>query len=177
MKLSFGIAAVIFAGLALTACEEAVFDNEAAQGVIESAKIPLSGEQVILTPEQITCGEKKGLWVVDQIEGGGALGRLTDAGRALQFGDDIRMGDRKFSGPYVQLSGAHSVNVEKFKTMSDEKPDSKIVEAKLSVALNHECFTKRVQLLGIDRGDFSEDVDVRVRLRNRDGWRVDSVLH
>ena len=177
MKLPFQIASVIFAGLFLTACEEAIFDNEAAQGVIEAAKIPLGGEQVILTPEQITCGEKKGLWEVDQIDGAGAIGRLTDAGRKLEFGDDIRMGDRRFSGPYTQLSGSHSVKVQKVTSMVDENPDGKVVTAKLGVVFEHECFTKPVALLGIDRGDFSEDAEVRVRLRNRGGWKVDSVLH
>jgi hypothetical protein len=177
MKFLFKLGPVLLAAFLMTACDDGVFDNEAAQDVIEGAKIPLSGEQVILTPEDIVCGGKKGLWVVDQIDGGGAVGRLTDAGKALQFGDDIRMGDHRYSGPYTQLTGSHSVKVLKVDSMTDEKPNAKIVEAKVGVVMDHECFRKPLVLLGIDRGDFSEDVDPRFHLRRGNGWVVDQVLH
>jgi hypothetical protein len=177
MNVLFRGAAVAIVGLVLTACDDGVFDAEAAQGVIESTKLPLSGEQVLVTTEQVTCGEKKGLWIVDQLEGGGAIGRLTDAGRALQFGDDIRMGDHKFSLPYTQLSGAFDVRVQKMNSLTDESPEAKIADASLGVVVTHDCFAQPLRLLGVDRGDFSEDVSPRIRLRRRNGWAVDSILH
>ncbi len=177
MKLELQIAVVTLAALSLAGCDEAVFDNGAAQGVIESAKLPLSGEQALISPDQILCGQKKGLWIIDQRDGGGALGRLTDAGRALAFGDDIRMGDGKYTQPYVQLGGSFAVKVQKFVQLSDETPNAKIAEAKLGVIVKHECLEKPLPLLGIDRGDFSEDANPRVRLTHRNGWIADQVLH
>jgi hypothetical protein len=177
MKFPFQIAALALAGISLAGCDSGVFDNEAAQGLIESSKLQLSGEQVLVTPEQVICGEKKGLWLIHQMEGGGAVGRLTEAGRALEFGDDVRMGNHKFSNPSIQLHGSFNVKVQKFVQMTDEKADAKIAEVKLGVVVKHACFEKPLTLLGIDRGDFSEEAAPRVRLRQRNGWMADQILH
>ena len=178
MKCSFQLVCLTLAGLCLTGCDSGVFDEGAAQGVIESGKVQLNSEVVLLTPAQVTCGEKKGLWIVDQLEGGGgAIGRLTDSGRALNFGDDVRMGDRRFTNPYVQLNGSFALKVKKVDNMTDDGVDAKIVEAKAGVVIDHECFDKPLPLLGIDRGDFSEDADPRFHLQQRNGWTMDQLLH
>jgi len=177
MKSLFPVASLLLSGLFLTGCDSGVFDEVAAQGVIEATKLQLSGEQVLVTPDQVLCGEKKGLWTVDQIDGGGAIGRLTEAGRALDFGDDLRMGDHKFSNPYIQLHGYFNVKIQKSGKLTDENADVKILEAKTGVLVKHECFEKPLPLLGIDRGDFSEDAAPRIRLRQHNGWTADQVLH
>jgi hypothetical protein len=177
MKSQLQIAVLALAGLSLAGCESGVFDDAAAQSLIESSKIPLSGEQALITPEQVLCGEKKGLWIIDQRDGGGALGRLTDAGRALEFGDDVRMGDYRFTNPTVQLHGNFNVKVQKFVKLTDENPTVKVAEAKLGVIVKHECFEKPLSLLGIDRGDFSEEAAPRVRFRQHNGWTPDQILH
>jgi hypothetical protein len=179
MKRLFQITAVLVAGLALTACDDDIFDELSAQQILDEAgKIQLRGEQVILTPDQVTCGEKKGLWVVDLMDSGDYIARLTAEGRALQFGDDIRMGDRHYSGPYTQLSGALEVHVNRIDKITDEKPNAKIVEAKVGVKIDHECFKEHpLPLLGIVRGNFSEDADPRFRLRQKSDWVVEQVLH
>jgi hypothetical protein len=115
--------------------------------------------------------------VVDQIESGGAVGRLTDAGRALHFGDDIRMEDGKFSGPYSQLSGTFRVKALKIEEITGDQPDLKIVDAKIGVVIDHPCFTKPLPVMGIDRGDFSEDTAPRLRMRQKGDWLVEQVLH
>jgi hypothetical protein len=177
MKFQWQTAVLALAGLLLTGCESGVFDDAAAQVLIESSKLALSGEQVLLTPDQIICGEKKGLWIIDQTDGGNPVGRLEATGRALLFGDDVRMGERKFSNPYVQLRGDFDVKIQKFIKMTDESANVKVAEAKLGVIVKHECFAKPLPLLGIDRGDFSEDAAPRIRLRMRNGWTTDEVLH
>jgi hypothetical protein len=177
MKSSFQSASLALAGLLLTGCDSGVFDDAAAQSLIESSKLPLSGEQVLITPEQILCGEKKGLWIIDQTDGGNALGRLEAPGRDLLFGDDVRMGDHKFTSPYVQLRGDFNVKIQKFIKLTDENADVKVAEAKMGVILKHECFPAPLPLLGIDRGDFSEEAAPRVRLRQHNGWATDQVLH
>jgi hypothetical protein len=177
MKSRFKIMIVLAGGLFMASCDDGVFDDEAAQGVIQASKLQLSGEQVLLTPDQVNCGEKKGLWTVDQIDGGGAIGRLTDAGRALAFSDDVRMGDRRFTGATVQLHGEFNVAVKKINSVTDESANVKNVDAKLGVIVKHDCLAKPLPLLGIDRGDFSEDASPRIRLRQRNGWTVDQILH
>lgn len=177
MKCPLSIAPLIVAGLLLAGCDSGVFDDEAARALIESTKLKLSGEQVMVTPEQILCGQKKGLWIIDQTDGGNALGRLEAPGRDLLFGDDVRMGDHKFTNPYVQLRGDFDVKIKKFVKMTEENADVKVVEAKLGVIVKHECFPEPLPLLGIDRGDFSEEAAPRVRLRQHNGWTTDQVLH
>jgi hypothetical protein len=145
--------------------------------IIEARPLALSGEQALLTPDQVTCGEKRGLWLVSQIDGGGAIGRLTGAGQALNFGDDVRMGDRRFPNPCVQLRGDFPVKVKKVLSVQDETPEVRIVEAELGAVVKHECFSAPLPLLGIDRGDFSPEAAPRIRLRQRRGWQVDQILH
>ena len=177
MKSALQIALLLVAGLLLSGCDSGVFDDAAAQALIESSKLALSGEQVQLTPDQVLCGEKKGLWIINQADGGNALGRLEAPGRELLFGDDVRMGDHRFTNPYVQLRGDFDVKIQKFVKMTDQNADVKVVEAKLGVVINHECFLEPLPLMGIFRGDFSEEAAPRIRLRQHNGWTADQVLH
>lgn len=177
MRFLFQVGVVVAAGMLLAGCESGVFDDQAAQALIESSKLALSGEQVLLTPEQVLCGEKKGLWLIDQTDGGNALGRLEAPARELLFGDDVRMGDHKFTNPYIQLRGDFDVKIQKFIKLTEENAYVKVVEAKLGVIVKHECFPQPLALLGIDRGDFSEEAAPRIRLRQHNGWRADQVLH
>lgn len=177
MKLWIQLAAVLASLLLQTSCEDEYFDDDTARIVIEKDKLPLSGEQVFLTPDQVICGEKKGLWLIDQLDSGGGIARLTSQGRALEFGDDVRMGDHKFTNPYVQLQGKFPVKLEQVKKVTDQGTDAKIVEARIAVIVNHECFEQPLRLMGIERGDFSEDALPRVRLRLRGAWTADKVLH
>ncbi len=177
MKLRLPILAVLVAGLLTTACGDDTYDEGDAKQTVENGKITLSGELVIVTPDQILCGEKRGLWNVDQLDSGGAIARLTAAGQALKFAEDIRMGDGRYSGPYTSMRGSFPVKVTKLDKVIDEKPDVKVVEGKMGVVIENECFDKPVNLLGINRGDFSEDFPPRVRLVNHGNWAVDQLLH
>ena len=149
----------------------------AAAWLIDSSTVKLGGEQVLISPDQISCGERKGLWVVDQQESGEGIGRLQPAGRALMFSDDVRMGDHRFSNPYVQLRGTFDVKVSKIVTIADENESSKVIEVKLGIIVKHPCFTEPLPLLGIDRGDFSQDAPPRLLLKMKGDWTVDQVLH
>ncbi|MEO5926301.1 MAG: hypothetical protein ABIR70_20940 [Bryobacteraceae bacterium] len=177
MRPSLLILTVLAAALVLTACGDDVYDDGAAKATVEGAKIALSGEPVILSPDQVLCGEKQGLWDIDQLDSGGARGRLTAAGQALKFAEDIRMGDGKYSGPYTSMLGSFSLKVLKLDKVIDEKPDVKIVEGKMGVVIDHTCFAKPITLLGTNRGDFTEDFPPQVRLVKRGGWTVDQLLH
>lgn len=167
----------VFLAAFLAGCGDDVFRPEDAQSTIESGNLSLNGEQVLLSPSEVTCGEKRGLWIVSQIDGGGAVGRLTGEGRDLGFGDDVRMGDRKYSNPYIQLRGSFPLKVQQITSMVDENPDVKVIEAKAGVVISHSCFPKPLPLLGIARGDFSEDAAPRIRLRHHNGWTADQILH
>jgi hypothetical protein len=177
MKSPFRIAALALAGLLLTGCESGPFDDQAAQALIDSLQARLEWRTSLGRPRRVLCGEKKGLWTIDQQDGGTPIARLEAPGRALPFGDDVRMGDHRFTDPYVQLHGDFNVKVKKLVKMTDENASTKTVEANVGVIVKHECFKKPLPLLGIDRGDFSQDAAPRIRLRQHNGWTVDQILH
>jgi hypothetical protein len=175
MRLSFNIVTLLSLALLLSGCEDGPFDLEAAQGAIEGTMVALTGEQVMVTYDQVTCGAKKGLWSAPQT--GGGLARLTAAGSQLNFSDDVRLSDQHFTQPVVQLRGNFRLKVLKLVAMKDESPNAKIVEAQLGAVIDHECFGQPLTLLGIDRGTFSQDTNPRVRLRLRGDWVPDAILH
>jgi hypothetical protein len=166
-----GTVVLVAASLGLGGCHE-VTDQE----IIEGSVLPLRGEQVVLTPEQVKCGEKARLWIVEQIEGAGAVARLEPAGREL-FGDDVRMGDRRYSGPVAQVLGDGKLKIKKISNVTLDGTSEKVVTASAGVEVKHSCFPAPLPLLGIDRGDFSQDAEVRIHMRNDGGWRADQVLH
>lgn len=146
------------------------------QAIIEARKVNVSGEQVAITPDQVLCGEKQGLWKIEQ-QNSGALGRLTAEGRALGFGDDVVMGDTHFRDPFAMVSGPQQLKVAKVTQVTEEDASSKTVTASIGVAIKHSCFANPLPMHGAEGGAFSQDVEVRVHLRNQSGWEVDSIRH
>ncbi|MEO8097096.1 MAG: hypothetical protein ABI811_05300 [Acidobacteriota bacterium] len=176
MKLWIQFALVPLA-LLLSACEAGPFDGSQAHGVLQSKPMELDGEQVVITPEQITCGEMKELWTVDQVGSSGAIGRLSAAARKLQFSDDIRMGDPAFRNPYVQVKGTFDVEVKSVAELIDIDPQTKEIEAIMGVKINHPCFTSPLPLMGVRHGVFSQTTNPRFLFKLRNGWTVEKILH
>jgi hypothetical protein len=166
---NFRLAVAVGAALAVCGCAKK--DDTS---VIEAATISLQGEQVVMTPEQAICGEKEGLWKIEQT-GYGATGRLTPAGRQL-FADNVEMGDRRFSGPVVPMTGEGKLKVVQISNVT-ESTAVKVVTARVGVVLKHACFPDPLPLLGSDRGQFTEATEPQIRLRDDDGWVVDRILH
>ncbi len=157
--------------LALAGCA-----GETTADIIERHPLPLRGEHVLLTPEQVRCGEKAKLWTIVQVDGGGARARLERDGQVF-FADDVRMGEQRYRGPVAPLAGDFPVKVKKIREVTPDGPSVQVVAAELGVILNHSCFTKQLPLLGIADGDFSLDAPPRIRLREHNGWTADTILH
>jgi hypothetical protein len=163
-------ARLVTATLALVALAGCGSDPAA---ILERDKVSVSGEQVAITPDQVLCGEKEGLWKIEQ-QSRGAVGALTPAGRALGFADDVIMGDTRFRDPYAMVTGDRQLKVTKVTQAVDDDPTTKTVTASIRIVMKHSCFDKPLPMHGAQYGAFSQDVDVRVRLKN---GAVDRILH
>jgi hypothetical protein len=161
----------VLAFVALTGC-----GSSNPTKILQSGKVAVAGEQVVITPDQVLCGERAGLWKIEQGDRG-ALGRLTPEGRALGFADDVVMGDSHFSDPYAQLSGSEPLKVAKVTQVVDDDPTTKTVTASIGVVIKHSCFDKPLPMHGAEAGAFSQDAEPRVRLKKQSGWKIDRILH
>ncbi len=144
--------------------------------IIENRRVDVSGEQVTITPDQVLCGEREGLWKIQQDTSGGR-GRLTPAGRALGFADDVVMGDTRFTDPYAQISGAQQLRVANVTQVTDNDPSTRTVTASVGVVIPNACFDGPLPMHGAEGGGFSQQAAPQVRLRNNSGWTVDRILH
>jgi len=161
--------------LTLAGCGSGGFD---VAGVLESRPVKLDGEQVILNPEQVDCGTRDDLWNIAPLGDGRAVGRLTQKGRDLHFGDDIQIGDPTVGTPYAQLHGAFSLKVNQPGSVRDEDDWDKQADAKVSVKIDHSCFQANPPvLMGILHGQFDQTASPVFHFRLDKDWQVDKVVH
>jgi hypothetical protein len=73
-----------------------------------------------------------------------SLGRLTQKGRDLQFGDDIQI---VAPNPYVQVRGSFSLKALQIGTITDSDAFTKTMEAKVGVRIDHKCFQDNFPVL------------------------------
>ena len=164
--------------LILSGCASADFSKNTAKSVLEANPVQLNGEQLLLSDEQLACGDREELWHLTQLGSGRAVGRLTDAGRALQLSDDVRVGEAGSVGPTVQVTGKFALRALQVPSLQDEGKRSKVVEAKTVVVVKHACFKQPLPtLLGIRRGVFTATANPIFRLRLRENWAVEELLH
>jgi len=159
----------------LTGCAATPFDEDDAAFAVKNTPVQLSGEQVLLVDDQLACGDREDLWHLTPLGGGREIGKLTDKGRALQFSDDVRFEPNV--GATVQVSGKFSLRVSQVVSMHDEGENTKFLEAKTRVVVDHSCFGHSPVLLGIRHGEFTASANPRFRLRLRDEWAVSELLH
>ena len=162
----------------LTACSEPSFDGNTARVVLEAAPVPLNGEQIVLNEEQLKCGNDNDLWVITQLGAGHSIARLTDEGRKLQFSDDVRVGEAGLGRSVVQVRGKFALRTLETPSIEEDGKQAKVVEAKVGVVVDHECFKRPLPaLMGVRKGEFSTTTDPMFRLRLRETWSVEALLH
>jgi hypothetical protein len=166
------IVAGTFGFALLTACS-AGFD---AASVLEDAKVNVNGEQVVVTTDQVLCGEREGLWRIQQ-QSQGALGRLTPEAHALGFADDVVMGNTRFSEPFAQVGGMQQLKVSSVSAVTDDDAATKTVSASVGVVIKHSCFENPLPMHGAEGGSFSQRAEPRFQLKDQTGWKVDRILH
>ena len=179
MMKCFPLLFVLLVLLLLAGCASSGFNKSMAKDVLEANPVQLNGEQLLLSDEQLTCGDREELWHLTQLAPGRAIGRLTEAGRALQFSDDVRVGAGGSVGPTVQVTGKFGLRALQVPALQDEGKRSKVVEARTGVVVNHACFKYPLPtLMGVRRGEFTAAANPMFRLRlQQENWTVEELLH
>jgi hypothetical protein len=161
--------------LTLAGCGGGGFDPN---GILESHPLRLDGEQVMLNGDELDCGAREELWNINPTGEGTAVARLTQKGRDLQFGDDVRIGEPGIPAPYAQLRGSFSVKVLQVGTIHDDDAFTKRADAKVGVRIDHPCFQNYLPvLMGIRHGQFSASTNPIFRFKMDGEWMMDQILH
>ena len=158
--------------MALAGCGGNGFDPN---GLLESHPVRLDGEQIVLNTTQVECGAQNDLWTVTPMGDGRSLGRLTQKGRDLQFGDDIQIVS---PNPFAQVRGAFPLKVLQGGTIQDSDAFTKTMEAKVGVRIDHKCFQDSMPvLMGIRHGEFTSAANTVFRFKLENEWQFDQIIH
>jgi len=175
LKNAAKLQVVFLACLILAGCCGGGFDL---RGVLESRPVRLDGEQVVMDQGQLDCGARDDLWNISPLGDGRTVGRLTQKGRDLHFGDDIQIGDPVVGMPYAQLHGSFSLKMYRAGSIRDVDEWSKLADAKVGVKIEHSCFEANpLVLMGIRHGQFDLTVNPVFRFKLDQEWQVDQVVH
>lgn len=176
------IAAVCAAGLAITSagCGEGDFNWGKVQHIIEGNPFHIDAEYVMLNGDILQCGVDQDLWEqpppLKGLPGEHATARITDKARALKFSDDVSIGDMR--QPYVQIRG--DFNLLAMDIRNDREgpdPNTKLVEVKLGVKIDNTCFPNPLVLMGVHKGNFTQDYNPVLLFRYDNGWQLDRIMH
>jgi hypothetical protein len=145
-------------------------------GILESAPVRLDAEYVMLTSNQLQCGSQEDLWEAPAQSGDRSTARLLPKGRALNFADDVSVGDMR--QPYVQIRGDFPLKVvDIVNTKDGADKDSKSMEAKVGVIFQHTCFPTPLPIMGVRKGNFTQESAPVFQFRNNGGWQLEKVAH
>jgi len=126
----------------------------------------------------LDCGARDDLWNISPLGDGRTVGRLTQKGRDLHFGDDIQIGDPVVGMPYAQLHGSFSLKMYRAGSIRDVDEWSKLADAKVGVKIEHSCFEANpLVLMGIRHGQFDLTVNPVFRFKMDQEWQLDQVVH
>jgi hypothetical protein len=128
---------------------------------------------------QLECGVQSELWEAPaQVSQDRSTARLTAKGRELNFGDDPAI-EPSFHHPYAQVRGPFSLQVDEVSGVRDgEADDTKLVDAKAGIKLQHACFSNPLPIMGVKHGVFREDTPVSFLFRrSEDGWHLEKLVH
>jgi hypothetical protein len=170
--LPLKISGLFLASLALAGCGGSGFDLN---GLLESRPVRLDGEQVAMNLSQVECGVQDDLWTVTPMGDERSLGRLTQKGRDLQFGDDIQIVSPR---PYAQVRGSFSLKVLQVGNIQETDAFTKTAEAKVGVRIDHKCFQDNLPvLMGIRHGEFTASASTLFRFKLENEWQFDQIIH
>jgi hypothetical protein len=162
----------------LGGCRQTDFPQEKAQVLVSDHPIHLDAEQVMLSGTQLDCGIKAELWDPPSVAGDRTVARLQSAGRALNFDDDIVIGEPGNPNPYVQIRGDFPASLGNGTDIRDSEEGVKIVTGKLGISIPHACFPDPLPLLGVRKGKFSEEAQPVMRFELlKDGWHYVKLVH
>ncbi len=180
LAISTVIASVASLALFSAGCGQGDFNYGKVGHLVEGAPIRLDAEYVILSQGQVECGVQEDLW--DQppplkgVPGERAIARLTDKGRALKFSDDVVIGELRH--PYAQVRGdfsLHAIDIQSDRDGPD--PGTKLVNIQIGVQIDHTCFPNPLYMMGVRKGNFSQDNVPVLKFRYDNGWEFEKFVH
>jgi hypothetical protein len=171
--------AVLSALATVESCGPNDFNYGKVRNIIEGNPMRLDAEYVMLSQSQYECGVQNDLWDPPSpplLPGQSGTAHLTQMGRDLKFSDDVMLGDKRY--PYVQIRGDFNLFVNEITSDrggSDEF--QRFVETKLAVVIQHTCFPTPLPLMGVRKGQFSQDYSPVLEFRYNNGWSIERVVH
>jgi hypothetical protein len=171
------LGAVLAGTLFSVGCND--FNDGKTKNLVEAAPVRLDAEQVMLGRAEIDCGIQNELWgPPNPPNQGRSICPLTPAGRALKFDDDVVFTEPGYRSSYVQIRGAFPLGVISIENTKDgPEKDSKLVELKVGVRIDHACFPNPLPIMGLRKGQFSQDYNPVVLFRLDGGWQMDKFIH
>lgn len=170
---------VLALGLACAGCGPGPFDEQKVKIQSEAAPMRLDGEQVSLNQQQLECGVQFDLWEAPELNGlDRTVARLSAAGRALKFDDDVVVVEPGYHQPYVQIRGEFQLFVGEIPFIHDGEDGTKTAEAKIGVVIQHPCFQNPLPILGVRKGRFSQETLPKLQFVLADNrWTPEKFLH
>lgn len=157
-------------------CGAGDFNYGKVKNIIEGSPMHLDAEYVILTPGQLDCGVQEELWDPPSPSGRWSVARLTQKGRSLKFADDVSVGEMR--SPYVQIRGDINLAVAEITSDHDgTEPQTKLVEAKVGAVIQDACFQSPLPIMGVRKGNFTENYSPILLFRYNNGWQLERFQH
>jgi hypothetical protein len=174
LRMMFRFLLISIALLWLSGCSVPDFDEGAAKAQLEQTPQNLSNEQVTLNEGQIDCGTRTELWAPPN----GNVARLLDKGRSLKFTDDVRLNDPDIHTPYIQVNGTFPVAVSDVSKLREDGQGNKLVDVRLGIVIQNECFAGPLPLMGVRKGKFTPEAPVVFRFKGAaKEWSLDKLMH
>jgi hypothetical protein len=175
MRVTLPVVSIAILAVWLIGCSSGSgFDSDAFGGILQSAPLSLSSEQVTLTQGQVDCGVQSELWEAPS----GVTAKLLQKGRNLKFTDDVRVSDPDITVPYTQVTGSFRVQVADVSRIRDTDGGKKLADVKLGIIINDSCFNAPLPLMGVRKGKFSPDAPVVFQFQGSGKeWSLDRLVH
>jgi len=163
-------------GLALAGCGAGDFNYGKVRNLIEGTPMHLDAEYVVLNSQQFQCGVENDLWDAAAGNGERRFAHLTQKARDLKFSDDVSVGD--MNRPYAQIRGDFRLAVAEI-TNDKEGPEqnTRLVQTKVGVVIPHSCFPDPLPIMGVKKGNFTQDSSPVISFHYDNGWQIDRFVH
>jgi len=153
--------------------------NDKTRLMIESTPVNVEAEQVMLAPGEVDCGIRTELWgPATSPNQGRSFCPLLPAGRALHFDDDVVLTDPGYRSSYIQVRGTFPLGVQEILSTKDgPEKNTKLVETRVGVKVDNPCFPNPLPIMGIRKGQFTQDFAPVMMFREGDPWQMEKFVH